>query len=26
PQTTDPAPEGGAVPPPRNKRDEEFTE
>nr|GEY72129.1 hypothetical protein [Tanacetum cinerariifolium] len=25
PQTTDPAPEGGAVPPPRNKRDEEFT-
>nr|GFC63450.1 hypothetical protein [Tanacetum cinerariifolium] len=22
---TDPAPEGGAVPPPRNKRDEEFT-
>nr|GEU48478.1 hypothetical protein [Tanacetum cinerariifolium] len=26
PQTTDPAPEGGAVPPPRNKKDEEFTE
>nr|GEW22792.1 hypothetical protein [Tanacetum cinerariifolium] len=26
PQTTDPAPEGGAVPSPRNKRDEEFTE
>nr|GFA02635.1 hypothetical protein [Tanacetum cinerariifolium] len=26
PQTTDPAPEGGAVPPPRNKRDKEFTE
>nr|GEV09300.1 hypothetical protein [Tanacetum cinerariifolium] len=26
PQTTDPAPEGGAVPPLRNKRDEEFTE
>nr|GEZ51015.1 hypothetical protein [Tanacetum cinerariifolium] len=26
PQTTDPAPEGGAVPPSRNKRDEEFTE
>nr|GEU73739.1 hypothetical protein [Tanacetum cinerariifolium] len=26
PQTTDPAPEGGAVPLPRNKRDEEFTE
>nr|GFC28842.1 hypothetical protein [Tanacetum cinerariifolium] len=25
PQTTDPAPEGGAVPPLRNKRDEEFT-
>nr|GEY72127.1 hypothetical protein [Tanacetum cinerariifolium] len=25
PQTTDLAPEGGAVPPPRNKRDEEFT-
>nr|GFB70137.1 hypothetical protein [Tanacetum cinerariifolium] len=25
-QTTDPAPKGGAVPPPRNKRDEEFTE
>nr|GEW29343.1 hypothetical protein [Tanacetum cinerariifolium] len=25
PQTTDRAPEGGAVPPPRNKRDEEFT-
>nr|GEY96939.1 hypothetical protein [Tanacetum cinerariifolium] len=25
PQTTDPAPEGGAVPPSRNKRDEEFT-
>nr|GFC93341.1 hypothetical protein [Tanacetum cinerariifolium] len=26
PQTTDPVPEGSAVPPPRNKRDEEFTE
>nr|GEU32101.1 hypothetical protein [Tanacetum cinerariifolium] len=26
PQTTDPAPEGDAVPPLRNKRDEEFTE
>nr|GFA79260.1 hypothetical protein [Tanacetum cinerariifolium] len=26
PQRTDPAPEGGVVPPPRNKRDEEFTE
>nr|GEZ17536.1 hypothetical protein [Tanacetum cinerariifolium] len=26
PQTTDPAPEGGAVPLSRNKRDEEFTE
>nr|GEY45645.1 serine/threonine-protein kinase HT1 [Tanacetum cinerariifolium] len=26
PQTTDPAPEGDAVPPPRNKRDKEFTE
>nr|GEV65074.1 hypothetical protein [Tanacetum cinerariifolium] len=26
PQTPNPAPEGGAVPPPRNKRDEEFTE
>nr|GFA69371.1 hypothetical protein [Tanacetum cinerariifolium]GFA69377.1 hypothetical protein [Tanacetum cinerariifolium] len=26
PQTTDPAPEGGAVPPPRKKIDEEFTE
>nr|GEW87432.1 hypothetical protein [Tanacetum cinerariifolium] len=26
PQTTDPAPKGGAVPPLRNKRDEEFTE
>nr|GFC28971.1 hypothetical protein [Tanacetum cinerariifolium] len=26
PQTTNPAPEGGAVPPPRNKIDEEFTE
>nr|GEY25154.1 RNA-directed DNA polymerase, eukaryota, reverse transcriptase zinc-binding domain protein [Tanacetum cinerariifolium] len=26
PQTTDPAPEGGAGPPSRNKRDEEFTE
>nr|GFA00994.1 hypothetical protein [Tanacetum cinerariifolium] len=26
PQTTDPAPEGDAVPPSRNKRDEEFTE
>nr|GEU75748.1 hypothetical protein [Tanacetum cinerariifolium] len=26
PQTTNPAPEGGAVPSPRNKRDEEFTE
>nr|GEX56515.1 hypothetical protein [Tanacetum cinerariifolium] len=26
PQTTDLTPEGGAVPPPRNKRDEEFTE
>nr|GFB19397.1 hypothetical protein [Tanacetum cinerariifolium] len=26
PQTTDPAPKGGAVPPSRNKRDEEFTE
>nr|GEW03965.1 retrovirus-related Pol polyprotein from transposon TNT 1-94 [Tanacetum cinerariifolium] len=26
PQTTDPAPEGDAVSPPRNKRDEEFTE
>nr|GEW75911.1 hypothetical protein [Tanacetum cinerariifolium] len=26
PQTTDPASEGGAVPPPRNKRDEGFTE
>nr|GEY37263.1 hypothetical protein [Tanacetum cinerariifolium] len=26
PQTTDPVPEGGAVPPLRNKRDEEFTE
>nr|GFC25886.1 hypothetical protein [Tanacetum cinerariifolium] len=26
PQTTDPAPEGGAVPSPRNKRNEEFTE
>nr|GFB03705.1 hypothetical protein [Tanacetum cinerariifolium] len=26
PQTADPTPEGGAVPPPRNKRDEEFTE
>nr|GFA98344.1 hypothetical protein [Tanacetum cinerariifolium] len=26
PQTTDPAPEGGAVPPLINKRDEEFTE
>nr|GEW01652.1 hypothetical protein [Tanacetum cinerariifolium] len=25
-QTTDTAPEGGAVPPSRNKRDEEFTE
>nr|GFA55762.1 hypothetical protein [Tanacetum cinerariifolium] len=25
PQTPNPAPEGGAVPPPRNKRDEEFT-
>nr|GEU66319.1 hypothetical protein [Tanacetum cinerariifolium] len=24
--TTDPAPEGGAVPPPRNKRNKEFTE
>nr|GEZ85740.1 hypothetical protein [Tanacetum cinerariifolium] len=26
PQTTNPAPEGDAVPPSRNKRDEEFTE
>nr|GEZ03566.1 hypothetical protein [Tanacetum cinerariifolium] len=26
PQTTDPTPEGGAVPPLRNKTDEEFTE
>nr|GEZ86547.1 hypothetical protein [Tanacetum cinerariifolium] len=26
PQTTNPAPEGGAVPPLRNKKDEEFTE
>nr|GFA95710.1 hypothetical protein [Tanacetum cinerariifolium] len=26
PQTTDPAPEGDAVPPPRNKKDEDFTE
>nr|GEX48574.1 hypothetical protein [Tanacetum cinerariifolium] len=26
PQTTNPAPEGGVVPPSRNKRDEEFTE
>nr|GEU95471.1 hypothetical protein [Tanacetum cinerariifolium] len=26
PQTTDPAPEGDAVPPTRSKRDEEFTE
>nr|GFD05556.1 hypothetical protein [Tanacetum cinerariifolium] len=26
PQTTDPAPKGGEVPPSRNKRDEEFTE
>nr|GFC01832.1 hypothetical protein [Tanacetum cinerariifolium] len=26
PQTTDPAPKGDAVPPSRNKRDEEFTE
>nr|GEV05115.1 hypothetical protein [Tanacetum cinerariifolium] len=26
PQTTDPAPKGGAVPLPRNKRDKEFTE
>nr|GEX44074.1 reverse transcriptase domain-containing protein [Tanacetum cinerariifolium] len=26
PQTTDPAPKGGAVPQPRNKRDEGFTE
>nr|GFA43427.1 hypothetical protein [Tanacetum cinerariifolium] len=25
PQITDPAPEGGAVPPPRNKRDAMFT-